>query len=137
MEPVHFSGSLPQGSTLQTLFFLIYINDLSDNILSTIKLFADGTSIFSVVNDANVSADELNKDLQKISEWVYRWKMSFNPDLNKQAQEVNFSRKQNKSTPPKISLRACSLVVSDLRSETKGSRFESGCYLCAEVSSLQ
>ena len=100
MEPVHFSGSLPQGSTLQALFFLIYINDLSDNILSTIKLFADGTSIFSAVNDANVSADELNKDLQKISEWVYRWKMSFNPDLNKQAQEVNFSRKLNKSTPP-------------------------------------
>ena len=33
--------------------------------------------------------------------------------------------------------RAPSLVVSDLRSETKGSRFESGCYLCEEVSSLQ
>ena len=32
---------------------------------------------------------------------------------------------------------ARSLVVSDLRSETKGSRFESGCQLCAEVSSLQ
>ena len=30
-----------------------------------------------------------------------------------------------------------SLVVSDLRSETKGSRFESGCYACAQVSSLQ
>ena len=29
-----------------------------------------------------------------------------------------------------------SLMVSDLRSETKGSRFESSCYLCAEVSSL-
>ena len=28
------------------------------------------------------------------------------------------------------------VMVSDLRSETKGSRFESGCYLCAEVSSL-
>ena len=35
------------------------------------------------------------------------------------------------------SIRARSLVVSDLRSETKGSRFESGCQLCAEVSSLQ
>ena len=34
-------------------------------------------------------------------------------------------------------LRARGLVISDLRSETKGSRFESGCYLCAEVSSLQ
>ena len=32
---------------------------------------------------------------------------------------------------------ARSLVVSDLRSETKGSRFESGCQLCVEVSSLQ
>ena len=30
-----------------------------------------------------------------------------------------------------------SLVVSDMRSVTKGSRFESGCQLCAEVSSLQ
>ena len=34
-------------------------------------------------------------------------------------------------------IRVRSLVVSDLRSETKGSRFESGCYLCAEVSCLQ
>ena len=34
-------------------------------------------------------------------------------------------------------VRAHSLVVSDLRSETKGSRFESGCQLCAEVSSPQ
>ena len=34
-------------------------------------------------------------------------------------------------------LRARSLVVSDLRSKTKGCRFEFGCQLCAEVSSLQ
>ena len=33
-------------------------------------------------------------------------------------------------------LRVCSLVVSDLRSESKGSRFESGCYPCANVSSM-
>ena len=51
-----------------------------DNIVSTVKLFADDISIFSAVNDANISADELNKDLQKISEWFYKWKMSFNPD---------------------------------------------------------
>ena len=36
-----------------------------------------------------------------------------------------------------LDLRACSLVVRDLRSETKGSRLESGCQLYAEVSSLQ
>ena len=54
---------------------------ITDNIVSTVKLLADDTSIFSAVNDAKISADEINKDLQKISEWVYRWKMSFNSDL--------------------------------------------------------
>ena len=54
---------------------------ITDNIVSTVKLFADDTSISSAVNDANISEDELNKDLQKISEWVYKWKMSFNPNL--------------------------------------------------------
>ena len=54
---------------------------ITDKIVSTVKLFADDTSIFSDVNDANISADELSKDLQKISDWVYKWKMSFNPNL--------------------------------------------------------
>ena len=85
-----------------TTFFLIYINDLRDKLISTVKLFADDTSLFSVVNDSNISANELNKDLQKISEWAYQWKMSFNPDLNKQAQEVVFSKKITKSSHPKI-----------------------------------
>ena len=53
---------------------------ITDNIVSTVKLFAGDTSIFSAVNDASISADKLN-DLQKISEWVCKWKMSFNPDL--------------------------------------------------------
>ena len=47
---------------------LVLCFSITDNILSTVKLFADDTSIFSAVNDANISADELNKDLQKISE---------------------------------------------------------------------
>ena len=46
-----------------------------------------------VVCDSNISANELNNDLQKISEWDFKWKMSFSPDLNKQAQEVIFSWK--------------------------------------------
>ena len=40
-------------------------------------------SVFSAVNDVNISADELNKDLQKMSEWFYRWKISFNSDLRR------------------------------------------------------
>ena len=45
---------------------------IPDNIVSIVKLFADDMSIFSAENDANISADELNKDLQKISECFYK-----------------------------------------------------------------
>ena len=60
------------------------------------------THHYFLLNDTNISAIDINKDLQKISEWAYEWKMSFNPDLNKQAQEVVFSRKLNKSSHPKM-----------------------------------
>ena len=62
------------------------------------KLFADDTSLFSVVPNANTTAKELNNDLVKISRWDYQWKMSFNPDPSKQAQKVIFSRKTKKNT---------------------------------------
>ena len=88
-------AGVPQGSILGPLFFLIYINDLSKNLSSITKLFADDTFIFSVVHDVDLSAKQLN-DLNKISEWVFQWKMAFNPDLSKQAQEIVFSRKTHK-----------------------------------------
>ena len=56
--------------TVIPLLKLVVCFSLTDNIVSTVKLFADDTSIFSAVNDASISADELHKDLQKISEWV-------------------------------------------------------------------
>ena len=44
-----------------------------------------------------------NNDLKKISDWAFQWKMSFNPDPSKQAQEVIFSRKlKNVSHPPLV-----------------------------------
>ena len=59
-------AGVPQGSILGPLLFLIYINDLSDNLTSNAKLFADDTSLFSEVHDDNTSAKELNNDLRKI-----------------------------------------------------------------------
>ena len=96
------NAGIPQGSILGPLLFLIYINDLSDDLKSECKLFADDTSLFSVVNDINTSASDLNEDLEKIGNWAFKWKMNFNPDPNKQAQEIIFSRKKTASLHPVV-----------------------------------
>ena len=57
-----------QGSILEPLLFFIYISDLSNDIKSKYKLFADDTSLFSEVHYIDTSANNLNRDLQKISE---------------------------------------------------------------------
>ena len=84
------------------MFFLIYINDLPDGLKSNVKLFADDTSLFSVVKNKEESASDLTNDLDMISKWAYNWKMSFNPDPNKSTQEVLFSRKNSNITHPII-----------------------------------
>ena len=87
-------AGVPQGSILGPLLFLVYINDLPNELKSHAKLFADDTSLFTIVKDKNESANILNKNLLSISKWVYDWKMLFNPDPSKPAQEVLFSRKK-------------------------------------------
>ena len=91
-------AGVSQGSILGPLLFLICINDLSDNLTSNAKLFADDASLFSVVHDVNTSAKALNNDLKKVNDWPFQWKISFNPDPSKQAQEVIFSCKSKRSS---------------------------------------
>ena len=88
-------AGVPQGSILGPLFFLIFINDIPKGIQSNLKIFADDTSIFSVMKDRVSASVTLNEDLYLISKWAYSWKMSFNPDLSKQATEIVFSKKRS------------------------------------------
>ena len=85
-------AGVPQGSILG-LVFLIYINDLPNRLKCNAKLFAEDTSLFTIVKDKNESTNVLNNDLPLISKWAYDWKMLFKPDPKKPAEEVIISRK--------------------------------------------
>ena len=107
------TAGVPQDFILGLILFLIYINDLADGLSSIAKLFADGTSLSSVFHNANTTAKELNNDLVKISNWAYQWKMSFNPDPSKQAQDVIFSRKLNKDYHPPLDFNNSNVPETD------------------------
>ena len=98
----YIKSGVPQGSVLGPLLFLVYVNDLEQDIISSIRFFADDTSIFSVVNDPVTTAENLNHDLHMISKWANQWKMCFNPDPTKPAEEVIFSNKRIKTNHPPL-----------------------------------
>ena len=81
---------------------MIYINDLPDDLTANVKHFADDTSLFYIVNNENTSTTNLNNGRNKIKNWAIQWKMNFNPDPSKQAQEVIFSRKLPKTNHNKF-----------------------------------
>ena len=64
-------SGVPQGSILGALFFVIYINDLPDNLESNCKIFADDTSLFYEFFDKHISCATLNKDLELISNCAF------------------------------------------------------------------
>ena len=60
------------------------------------------TSLFPKVKDKNCTTVELNHDLKIISNWSFQQKILFNPDPNKQAAEIFFSKKNEKNNYPPL-----------------------------------
>ena len=62
---------------LSQFFFLIYINDITDAISSTIRLFANDSKIYNIVNN-NSDSKLIQEDLDKLSQWSETWQLKFN-----------------------------------------------------------
>ena len=72
-------AGVPQGSVLGPLLFLIYINNICDNLDSEIRLFADDTTVYVYVDNPVSTAQVLNNDLTKMNLWAEQWLVKFSP----------------------------------------------------------
>lgn len=77
---LNINAGVPQGSVLGPLLFLLYINDIADNLESLARLFADDTSISHSSTDIRVIEQFINSDLRKLKEWSQKWLTIFNPN---------------------------------------------------------
>ena len=67
-------SGVPQGSVLGTMLFLIYFNDLDDDITSNVLKCADDTTVFRKVNNDS-DKQHLQNDLDKLVKWSEKWQM--------------------------------------------------------------
>ena len=63
------SAGDPQGSVLDPLLFIIYINDIADKVVSLSRLFADNTSFGYSNQDTMQLKNVIDHDLNEMDLW--------------------------------------------------------------------
>ena len=103
------TSGVPQGTVLGPLPFLLYINDLPDNVQSSVRFFADDALLYGIVA-SDVDSDLLQSDLRRLESWQYHWQMEFNPSKCK---IVTISHKNN---PPQRKYVFCGVELEQVYS---------------------
>ena len=92
------NAGVPQGSILVPTLFLLYINDLPDDVICDIAIYADDTALYSKCDKASdlwqqlELASELESDLQDTVDWGRNWLVDFSAG---KTQPVSFDRSNN------------------------------------------
>ena len=103
------TSGVPQGTVLGPLLLSLYINDLPDNVQSSVRLFADAALLYGIVA-SDADCDLLQSDLRRLESWQYHWKMEFNPSKCK---TVTISHKNN---PPQRKYVFCGVELEQVDS---------------------
>ena len=95
----YIKAGVPQGSILGPLLFLIYINDIVNELHASVRLFADDTSLYIIVDTPNSAAIILNNDLNYITSWAADWLVDSNAS---KTLSMLMSRKRNPGHHPPL-----------------------------------
>ena len=83
---------VPQGTVLGPLVFLLYINDIADDLHSEIRLFADDCILYNIVK-STADCEMLQQDIDQLYRWGNKWQMTFNA---KKCYVMNMGNKRKK-----------------------------------------
>ena len=92
------NAGIPQGFILVPTLFLIYINDLPEDVICNVAIYADDTTLYSKCDQASdlwqqlELASELESDLRDTMDWGRKWLVDFNAG---KTQLVSFDRSKN------------------------------------------
>ena len=93
------TAGVPQGPILSPTLFLLYINDLPDNVICDSAIYADDTTVYSNCDQSSdlwqqfeLTTKQLEFDLRDIVDWVKKWLVDFNAG---KTQLVSFDRSNN------------------------------------------
>ena len=93
-DTVPVTSGVPQGSVLGPCLFLLYINDLAQGLDSTVRLFADDTIAYMVIDNSS-DGSRLQQDLDRLAHWEDVWQMQFHPE---KCQVLRVSKKTKANT---------------------------------------
>ena len=87
-------SGIPQGTILGPISFIMYVNNISTGVSSTVKLYADDTKLYRQIESIPDDRYVLQSDLFRLTEWCKTWQLKFNPD---KCETMRKTHKQDKS----------------------------------------
>ena len=107
---VKTNAGVPQGSVLGPLLFLVFINDVVDDIETDINLFADDTSLMNIIDQLIESYDETNRDLATLAKWADQWLVTYNAS---KTVSLHISKHRDKVTLPHLTLKGTPIAEAE------------------------